>query len=173
MTLVVADASPISYLLILEAGQVLPQLYDRVVIPQTVLAELTHPHAPAVARNWASALPDWTEVRTASHIQLEGKLDPGEAEAIALAQELNADCVLLDDRDARREAIGLGLTVAGTIGVLEQAAERGLIDLPGAFQRLLATNFRIDRRFLEDALSRDAARKERQRPRQQDRSIEP
>jgi predicted nucleic acid-binding protein len=104
MTLVVADSSPIRYLLIIDAIELLPALYGRVIVPEYVQTELSHPHAPAEARAWASSLPSWAEVRTAKRIELAGILDPGEAEAIALSEELKADVVLLDDRAARRRA---------------------------------------------------------------------
>jgi plasmid stabilization system protein ParE len=104
MTLVVADCSPIRYLVVIEAIQILPRLYDQVIIPQSVLDELTHPHAPAEVCAWASSLPRWAEVKSATWIELAGLLDAGEAEAIALAKELNAHLVLLDERSARRIA---------------------------------------------------------------------
>ena len=52
-------------------------------------------------------------------------------------------------REARREAVRLGLAVSGTIGILERAAENGLLNLEAAFARLTATNYRIDRRYWE------------------------
>ena len=159
MILVVADTSPIHYLVLVEAVELLPQLYDRVVLPKAVLTELTHPHAPAPVKAWATALPRWAEVRTAAHVALGGILDPGEAEAIALAQELKADSVLLDESEARAEALRLGLPVSGTVGVLEKAAERELIDLPAVFQRLSRTNFHISPELLNEALRRDTARR--------------
>jgi predicted nucleic acid-binding protein len=55
-------------------------------------------------------------------------LDPGEIEAIALAQELSASMVVLDDRPARRAAHQLGLNVVGSVGVILEAHQRGLID---------------------------------------------
>lgn len=163
MTLVVADTSPIHYLAVIESIQLLPQLYDRVILPKAVLAELTHPRAPEAARRWAGALPSWAVIREATRIDLAGVLDAGEAEAIALAEELRADLVLIDEREARREAARRGIPVIGTVAILEEAAARNLIELPEAFARLLATNFRIDRSYLDDALRRDAERRERQR----------
>ena len=133
MILVVADTSPIHYLVLIEAVGILPRLYDRVVLPSVVLAELTHRNAPSPVRTWADALPPWAEVRMAAQVDLIGMLDPGEAEAIALAQELKADSLLLDEAEARQEARRLGLPVSGTVGVLEKAADRGLIDLAEAF----------------------------------------
>ena len=88
-------------------------------------------------------------------------LDSGETEVIALAGELRADLVLIDEREARREAARRRIPVIGTIGILEEAAARHLIELPETLQRLIATNFRIDRRYLDDALRRDTDRRER------------
>jgi predicted nucleic acid-binding protein len=170
MTLVVADCSPIRYLVVIEAIQILPRLYDQVIIPQSVLVELTHAHAPAEVRTWASSLPRWAEVKSATRIELAGLLDAGEAEAIALAKELNARFVLLDERSARRIASNEGLAVAGTVSVLEQAAESGLIDLPKALQKLRSTNFRIDPQYLQHALNRDAARREQLQAQERDRN---
>lgn len=169
MILVVADTSPIHYLLIIQEIDVLARLYDHVVIPSAVYRELTHPHAPALARTWVSSLPKWAEVRAASQVELGGVLDPGEAEAIALAQELKADSVLLDEAEGRQEALRRGLAVSGTVGVLEKAAERDLVDLSEAFERLARTNFRIAPELLREALQRDAERHIR---REQDRNIE-
>ena len=54
-------------------------------------------------------------------------LDRGEAEVIALAQELNADLVIIDERLARRHAKRLGLNLTGTLGVLLKAKRQGLL----------------------------------------------
>ena len=97
MILVVADTGPICYLALIEAADILARLYDRVVLPSAVLAELTHPNAPAAVKAWASRLPAWVEVRRATHVDAGSVLGPGEAEAIALAQELKADSLLLDE----------------------------------------------------------------------------
>ena len=80
MILVVADTAPIHYLVIIDAAGVLPRLYDRVVLPKTLLQELLHAHAPAVVRNWSARLPAWIEVRECPPIQLQAALDPGEVE---------------------------------------------------------------------------------------------
>ena len=85
-------------------------------------------------------------------------LGDGEREAIALAQALPADVVLIDEGDGRREAHARGLRVTGTFGVLERRAIRGLVDLPSMVARLRATTFRARADLYRDLLARDAAR---------------
>jgi hypothetical protein len=67
-------------------------------------------------------------------------LGVGEREAIALAAELSADALLVDDRDARQQADKLGIPVLGTLRVPADAAEHGFGDLAVAFDRLRQTN---------------------------------
>jgi predicted nucleic acid-binding protein len=100
MILVVADTGPIHYLVLIGVIDVPPRIYDCVVIPNSVLEKLRHPHAPQAVRNWSAALPAWMEVREAPLIRLSEILDPGEVDAISLAKEIKADYVLLDDRES-------------------------------------------------------------------------
>ena len=97
----------------------------------------------------------------ASHAELDDILDPGEAEAIILAVMLKADSLLLDEMEARKEALRRGLPVAGTIGLLEMAAEHNLIDLSLAFSRLANTSFHISPEVLRQALRRHAANRKK------------
>jgi predicted nucleic acid-binding protein len=159
--LVVSDNSPLRYLRVLDCAHVLPVLFGRIIMPYAVLAELQHPKTPAVVRTWLADPPVWLEVRAIvgrPEVALS-TLESGEQEAIVLAQELQADILLVDDGKARDVAIQQGLRVMGTVGVLEQAAARGLIDLPEVLTRLLTTNFRILRSIINDALARDTERK--------------
>lgn len=71
-------------------------------------------------------------------------LIPGEREAIALAEELQADQLLLDDADARREAARRSLPFIGTLGVLREAARRELLDLRVVLVQLQETSFFVD-----------------------------
>ncbi len=159
--LVVSDNSPVRYLRVLACDHVLPVLFGRVLIPRAVLRELQHPHTPAVVRMGMAEPPAWLEVRpTVDHPDAAlAMLEAGEQEAIALAQELHADILLVDDGKARDVAIARGLRAMGTVGVLEQAATQGLVDLPEVLARLLTTNFRVLRSIINDALARDAERK--------------
>ena len=63
--------------------------------------------------------------------------------------------ILIDDRKGRTEAVRCGLRVAGTIGLLELAARRGLVDFPQVIQRLRQTNARLDEELIQAALFRN------------------
>lgn len=88
-------------------------------------------------------------------------LDPGEQDAIVLALHLNADLVLMDEREGVEEARRLGLTVTGTIGVLDRAAEGGLIELAPAITALRQTNFRVNPMLLDRLLAADGRRRKK------------
>jgi predicted nucleic acid-binding protein len=88
------------------------------------------------------------------------KIQDGEREAIALALELNADSILIDDKNARREAKAAGLSIIPTLAILEQAAMRGLLDLPNTIDRLSKTSFRSTKKLFEQLLERDRQRKQ-------------
>ena len=143
--IVVADTSPLNYFVQIGCESVLPSLYQRVLIPLSVLDELRHPDAPKVVAAWLLDLPAWIEVRptAGSPDAALADLDPGEREAIQLAQEQRADLLLIDERRGRLEAKRRGLATTGTLGVLLAAGQRGLIDAAAAYQRLATkTNFR-------------------------------
>jgi len=128
-------------------------------MPPALLAP--HAHAPPEVQAWLKALPPWATVQTARETDSAAQLGLGEREAIALARELKATGLPLDDRVARRMAVERGLFITGTVGILEKAAERGLLNLSDVFQRLLRTNFRVDAEVIREALERDAARQQR------------
>jgi predicted nucleic acid-binding protein len=112
-------------------------------------------------RAWAASPPDWLDVQQAARAPEANlqHLERGEQEAIVLAQELQADLLLMDDKDGRQAAEQRGLTVFGTLGVLERGAEQSLVDISEALPWLLATNFYAPARIIQDLLARDAARK--------------
>jgi predicted nucleic acid-binding protein len=143
MTLVVADTTPLRYLVDYE--YLLPGLFTKVWIPGTVADELRQERTPVAVRQWAKLLPSWIEVRKidgplTAH-ELAG-LDRGEWEAIELAMELHADLLLIDERTGVRVAREQGFTVTGTLGVLVEGARADLISIEEALGRLARTNFR-------------------------------
>lgn len=155
--IVVADTSPLNYLLQIGCEAVLPSLYQRVLIPRSVLEELAHPDAPNVVSGWLKSMPGWIEVRqtVGSPDAALADLDPGERQAIQLAQEEQADVLLIDERRGRLEAKRRGLATTGTLGVLLAAAQKGLIDAVEAYRRLATdTNFRCTPQVEENFLQR-------------------
>lgn|SRR5579859_78766 len=158
---IVADTTPLNYLVLVEAIDVLPQLYGRILIPPAVLAELSDPLAPAQVRDWIMQAHPWLEVvplRSPADSALM-HLDPGERDAIALAAELKASLLLMDERDGADAARARNLRVIGTLGVLDIAAAHGWIDLPAMFDRLRETTFRLPHRLMTTMLEQDARRK--------------
>jgi predicted nucleic acid-binding protein len=160
--IVVADTSPLNYRVLIGEGELLYQLYGRVLIPPAVLSELLDPGAPSTVVEWVRRRPGWLEIRKVTvHLQetAEG-LDLGESEAMALAEENRPDVLLLmDEERGRREARHRNLRTTGTLGVLSDAAERGLVDLGVAIQRLRSTSFRASDSLLQWLIVRDQQRK--------------
>ncbi len=108
-----------------------------------------------MVRDWIVAPPTWLMIRPAPAVTLSSsKLDAGERAAIALAVELNAELLLIDDRAAVTAARAQGFIVTGTLGVLSRAATLGLVDLPAALARLTKTNFRINPQLIEELLAK-------------------
>ena len=82
------------------------------------------------------------------------KLQSGEQGAILLAQAMQAEIVLIDEKSARRVAADRGLRVTGTLGLLGEAASRGLLELAPAIDRLNKTSFRYSPALLKSVLDR-------------------
>ncbi len=144
---VVADTSPLNYLLQLGIESILPSLYHEVLIPGAVLDELRNPKAPQAVRTWTTALPGWIKVQSSSislATDLDG-LDGGERAAIELACDTSATILLIDERKARTIAESLfGFKVFGTLGVLQAAHKANLIDGGAQIERLAShTNFYV------------------------------
>lgn len=128
--IVVSDTSPISNLAAIGQLPLLQQLYSEVIIPTAVHQELLNSGSedPAVL---AVQTLDWIQVRSVTNAgllqPLQASLDSGEAEATALAIELNADRLLIDERRGRQQAIQVGLKVTGLLGILLAAKQQGFI----------------------------------------------
>lgn len=132
MTIVVSDTSPIRAFAHLELLPLLQDLYRRIIVPQAVAVELSRaPLGQVVVGPDKLAELTFVEVRAVepgmSLSRLLEELDRGESEALALALDLGADLVLMDERAGRSAAKREGLQVIGTLGVLLDAKRRGLI----------------------------------------------
>lgn len=158
MRLIIADTGPINYLVLIGNIDLLPVLFEKVILPSAVQAELASSKAPPFVRDWIAHRPDWVEVREAplsqaEDVSLKG-IDAGEKAAIQLAASLGADLLLMDDRKGVIAARGKGLRVTGTLGVLDLAAHRGLLNFAQAVNRLRRTTFRIPEARLDSLLKR-------------------
>jgi predicted nucleic acid-binding protein len=160
--LVVADTSPINYLVWIELAEILPKLYGRIVIPPEVHSELLASDAPSLVRGWAMRLPVWIEVKTSDPALRDDlrwrSLDEGERAALALATTHQPSLLLIDERAGSAIARKLGFSITGTLGVLDEAARQKLIELPMAIHRLKQTSFRYPKTIVERLLEEDARR---------------
>jgi predicted nucleic acid-binding protein len=159
--IVVADTTPLLYLILIEHAHILPSLYGRVLVPPAVVLELTHDQTPSMVREWLTDLPDWLQVRAPREVGNSSvPLGPGEWEAIALAEEVQADALLIDDRDGRQEALRRHLPVIGTLRVLADASDHGFADLGTVLSRLRQTNFRASEELFQWLLTRETEQRE-------------
>ena len=163
--IIVSDTAPLRYLINIDEANILERLFARILIPQAVFDEMQRSKTPQKVKDWLNNHPSWLEIRHAdiSLYTPQKRIGLGEREAFALAIELQADAVLLDDNGARVEANRLNLTIIRTIDLLERAAIKGLLDLPAAIAKLEQTNFRMPPKDVLDAmLDRDRLRKQAQ-----------
>lgn len=150
--IVVADSSPLHYLILLEQAEILRHLYGNVLIPDAVAGELRAAASPQTVSAWVSNHPSWlriVEVPAKDIVSIAGELDLGERSAIALAERTGADLLLIDESAGRAEARRRSLRVTGTLGVLRAGAEARLLDVRNVVFRLQATNFYVDEALLK------------------------
>ena len=151
--IVVSDTTPLHYLILVDEVDLLPQLLGEILIPEIVYLELSAEKTPDKIKSYLKHKPDWLSIRQPTRVidpQLMD-IDPGEREAILLAEELSADGILIDDLEGRLIAIDRGLRVLGTLGLLEQAADAELVDFIDALDRIKAAGFFISK-WLENDL---------------------
>ena len=136
MKIVIADASCLITLENINEIDLLPKLYEQIVV------------TPEVADEVGSSLPEWVDQISSPNQtlidQLSFILEIGEATSIALALEL-PDCLLIiDEKKGRRTAKELGIVITGTFGVVMQGLDGGFIAAPDTIVvRLEAAGFRI------------------------------
>ena len=151
--IVVSDTTPLNYLVLIESDQVLPAFFGRVYAPFCGSQRAFAPqdsgsgssvgggpsrlaHRPGPGAVWY--LPGWA------------RRGGGYRDAL----EIKAERVLIDDRDASREAVRSGLNVVGTLNILEEAAKRSLLDIEQKTKELKQTNFRASGKLYEAVLER-------------------
>lgn len=159
MRLVVADTGPINYLILIGHVDLLARLFERVALPKAVERELFDLDAPSPVRSWIAAPPSWLEIYDTTGLPKVSGLDDGETAAIALAELLHADIVLIDERKGVAVARKQGLHVTGTLGLLNMAAQEGLIDFVEAIDRLRRTTFRNPEHLLAAMLEKHRSKR--------------
>jgi predicted nucleic acid-binding protein len=155
--IVVADSGPLHYLVRLEQIDLLRRFYRQVVVPEPVAGELSAAGAPTAVRAWITKAPAWVDVRSVTPdamSMITDDLDLGERAAIALAETMHADLLLIDEAAGRAEAKRRQLRVTGTLGVLRSGAEQGLVNVPDLLERLKATTFYLDETLLNAVFER-------------------
>ena len=130
--LVASNTSPISNLAVIGRLKLLRSQFREIWIPLAVQAELDRLSHPVALKEIQQAFQDgWIRPRALREDKvarlLATTLDPGEAEAIALALEMSADLILMDERDGRSAAERAGFRVTGVLGVLLRAKNEGQI----------------------------------------------
>ncbi len=157
--LVASNTSPILNLAIIGRLDLLRRQFGEILIPQAVFEELrTEEDLPGSQAMRKAAREEWVRVQTVISqplVQvLRRELDKGEAEAIALASELQAERILLDEREGRRVAKSLRMKVTGLLGIALRAQYDGEISsVSEIIEELCAkAGFRIDAKLVSDVL---------------------
>lgn len=155
--IIVADSSPLIGLARIGQLELLPQLCRRVVVPPAVWEEVTI-HGRVAPGAHAVSQAAWLEIQAPNPVLVEPMailVDRGEAEALALARQMDGSLLLVDDARARRVAERLNVRRIGTLGILRRAKQSGLIDrLRPQVEALLANGIYI-RQELIDVILRE------------------
>ncbi len=160
--IIVSDTTPLHYLILIGKAELLPTLFDKIIIPEGVFLEISHERTPEKVLNWIQDRPAWLQIKPASTALTSTivGLGKGETEAIAIAMAENADALLMDDKKAIREARLRDLIVITTFGILELASAKGLIDLTETIDELRETNFRLPSDdIIDEIINRDKLRR--------------
>lgn len=155
--IVVADASPLHYLILLDQIALLERLYGSVFVPEAVAAELGAARAPDPVRAWVVEPPSWVQIVSVSPSETASVaewLDDGERAAIALAERVRADLILIDDADGKAEAARRKFRVTGTLGVLRAAADEGLINVRATLEQLATTSFYTNQHLVQQLFAK-------------------
>lgn len=156
MGAVVSDATPLIALAKLGGMPWLQQLFGEILIPEAVYREVAIAGTGRVASAEIQSA-DWIQVRSVLNRNrvrvLLTQLDLGESEAIVLAQEIEADWLLMDEIKGRAVALALGLPIVGTVGLLVMAKEMGLVlSVRPLLDALASHNFRLSKNVIRSIL---------------------
>jgi predicted nucleic acid-binding protein len=147
---VISDAMPLHYLILIGEDGLLRELYGKVIVPAGVVRELSVAKTPQAVREWFADPPAWIDVHSVGSLDTPdfSGLGLGEREAIGLAAK-SKGILLTDDLKARTAAESLGIQVVPTIRVLSTASALGLVNFDEALRKLRETNFRVSAKVIE------------------------
>lgn len=160
MTIIISNASPLIGLCGINLLHILKDLWSEIIIPDAVYKEVVLDGAGKPGSHTiADACNNWIKVVSVKNRQevdaLQTILDEGESEVIAIGQELNADLLLLDNREPRLFAGTVNLNVIGTVGIIQMMWQRGIIKDPlKELYRLRLNGFWIDDKLIEQVKSK-------------------
>lgn len=153
----IINSSPLIFLSRLAWLEEAIRSFDELILPEAVADEIAVKNDDAArAVQQAIVSKQLTVKKTTLRLlvqQLQQRLGKGESEAIALAVELQAERIILDDNAARKEAMRLGLNVRGTLAIIRKLHIQGVIKIASVderYQMLSKIHFRIERRIVED-----------------------
>jgi predicted nucleic acid-binding protein len=149
---IVINASPIICLFKSGLHDLLPQIFQHIIVPRAVIKEVTapgkndFPAGQVVAQEWLNPVADVPiDLRVAAW-----GLGRGESEVISYALKNPGYYAVLDDREARRCAAVLGCKVIGTVGIILLAKRLGLLpSLREAFTKLGSSGLWLSKDFVE------------------------
>jgi hypothetical protein len=157
--IVISDSTPIISLIKIECLDVLEKLYKNIIIPKAVYNELIinvdyQDEIDIIKGCTFLEIKNVEENLSVLLLQRQLKLDFGESEAIVLANNINADLIIIDEQKARRIAKDIGLKVTGTLGILVEAKQQGLIEeLKPLLDKLIDNNIRISKKLYIEILN--------------------
>ena len=159
--IVISDTTPLITLMKVGRLDILNSLFGDVLIPKAVFEEVTYNES---FQNEAEQIKNSEFIKVVtvgdgsqvSFLQRVSGLDLGESEAIIYADEVKADLLLMDELAGRRVAKNMNLSITGSVGILIQAFQSGLLselEAEGAFDRIRESNRHISEKLIDSALN--------------------
>ena len=153
--LVVSDTTPIISLLKIDKLSLLPEMFEEILVPEAVYKELTansafEEEAKIISHSSFIKIREVSNMDNVQILQRATGLDKGESEAIILADEVDADLLLMDENQGRNVAKRMGINITGTIGILINAYQSGLLNRESVLSCI--GDLKNSRRFISDAL---------------------